>query len=186
METSHPQDLFRLDNETLAFRYTATVSHRNGDPLERLDDPVKLRQWLAANDLDPGVIPTSDQLDQARQLREAIYRLGATLADGQPPAQLDLARVNSAAAAGTPSPVLDADGMRWSLGSEDPVGAALAVLARNAIEVLGSPTRQRIKTCEGPDCAGLFVDTSRAGARRWCSMNTCGNKNKKDRLRAKS
>ncbi len=82
METSHPQALFRLDNETLAFRYTATVSHRNGDPLERLDDPVKLRQWLAANDLDPGVIPTSDQLDQARQLREAIYRLGATLADG--------------------------------------------------------------------------------------------------------
>ncbi|MEU7880960.1 CGNR zinc finger domain-containing protein [Microbispora bryophytorum] len=33
-----------------------------------------------------------------------------------------------------------------------------------------------------PGCAGLFLDTSRGANRRWCSMNTCGNKVKKARL----
>ncbi|MGP4017932.1 CGNR zinc finger domain-containing protein [Saccharopolyspora sp. 5N708] len=41
-----------------------------------------------------------------------------------------------------------------------------------------------MKNCEGPGCAGLFLDTSRAGNRRWCSMNTCGNKVKKSRINA--
>ncbi|MGG2464588.1 CGNR zinc finger domain-containing protein [Streptomyces sp. RGM 3693] len=31
---------------------------------------------------------------------------------------------------------------------------------------------------------GLFVDTSRGGRRRWCSMATCGNKVKKANLKA--
>lgn len=184
METTDPQGLFRLDNETLAFRYTATVSHRDGHPLERLDEPIKLRQWLAANDLDPGATPTATELAQARELREAIYRLGAALAHDRQPAPPDLDLLNGAAAAGAPTPVLDANGMHWSIESADPVGAALAVIARDAIHVLGTPTRGRIKTCEGPECAGLFLDTSRAATRRWCSMNTCGNKNKKNRMRA--
>ncbi|MEN2740633.1 ABATE domain-containing protein [Microbacterium sp. X-17] len=184
METSHPQGLFRLDNETLAFRYTATVSHRDGHALERLDEPIKLRQWLVVNDLDPGATPTPTELAQARELREAIYRLGAALAHDQQPALPDLDLLNSASAAGAPIPLLDANGMHWSLDSANRLGAALAVIARDAIHVLGTSTRGRIKTCEGSECAGLFLDTSRAAARRWCSMNTCGNKNKKNRMRA--
>ncbi|MCZ0982582.1 CGNR zinc finger domain-containing protein [Streptomyces diastatochromogenes] len=61
---------------------------------------------------------------------------------------------------------------------------ALGVLAADAVQVLGGPRRDRIKACEGPGCAGLFLDTSRGGNRRWCSMNTCGNKVKKARLAA--
>ncbi|MCL9761259.1 CGNR zinc finger domain-containing protein [Frankia sp. AiPa1] len=37
--------------------------------------------------------------------------------------------------------------------------------------------------CAGPDCRALFLDGSRPGRRRWCSMNTCGNKAKKAALR---
>jgi len=33
----------------------------------------------------------------------------------------------------------------------------------------------RLKLCEGHDCAWLFLDTSKNGRRRWCSMATCGN-----------
>ncbi|NUS53740.1 MAG: hypothetical protein HOV66_02595, partial [Streptomycetaceae bacterium] len=64
------------------------------------------------------------------------------------------------------------------------VGDALGVLAAEAVRVLGGPDRGRIKNCEGPGCAGLFLDTSRGANRRWCAMNTCGNKVKKSRISA--
>ncbi|NEE48667.1 CGNR zinc finger domain-containing protein, partial [Streptomyces sp. SID8455] len=35
-----------------------------------------------------------------------------------------------------------------------------------------------IRTCGADDCRLLFVDTSRPGKRRWCSMERCGNRHK--------
>ncbi|MEO1679252.1 MAG: CGNR zinc finger domain-containing protein [Pseudomonadota bacterium] len=40
----------------------------------------------------------------------------------------------------------------------------------------------RIKKCAGPRCGWLFVDESRNGRRRWCSMETCGNRAKARRF----
>ncbi|TIU06903.1 MAG: CGNR zinc finger domain-containing protein, partial [Mesorhizobium sp.] len=34
-----------------------------------------------------------------------------------------------------------------------------------------------------PRCGWLFLDTSRGGKRRWCSMRTCGNREKVSRHR---
>ena len=36
----------------------------------------------------------------------------------------------------------------------------------------------RIRECESPECALLFVDTSRPGRRRWCSSAACGSKDR--------
>jgi predicted RNA-binding Zn ribbon-like protein len=46
--------------------------------------------------------------------------------------------------------------------------------------------RARIRLCENPKCAGLFLDGSRAGIRRWCSMRTCGAAAKKRAYRART
>ena len=51
-------------------------------------------------------------------------------------------------------------------------------MAREAIELLGGPDGARIRQCQGPVCAILFLDTSRKGDRRWCSMSACGNRAK--------
>ncbi|MFJ5881348.1 CGNR zinc finger domain-containing protein [Kitasatospora cineracea] len=175
--------LFRLDNEVLAFRFTATVSDRAGAaPRERLTDPDRLRLWLHAAGLDVPAVPPAG-LQDALLLREAVYRAGLAVAAARPPAPADAAALNATAAAGRPSPALDADGLAvWHLGGPDQVADALAVLAADAVRVLGGPDRDRVKACEGPGCAGLFLDTSRGTNRRWCSMNTCGNKVKKARL----
>ena len=37
---------------------------------------------------------------------------------------------------------------------------------------------RQIKACEGQHCSLLFVDRTRARARRWCSMGLCGNRAK--------
>jgi predicted RNA-binding Zn ribbon-like protein len=58
------------------------------------------------------------------------------------------------------------------------VHAALASLARDAIDLLGGPHATRVRECAAEDCALLFVDASRPGRRRWCSMEGCGNRAK--------
>ncbi|MFD7731375.1 CGNR zinc finger domain-containing protein [Kitasatospora phosalacinea] len=174
--------LFRLDNEVLAFRFTATVSDRAGaTPRERLTDPGRLELWLHAAGLGvPGVSPA--ELLDALALREAVYRAGLAVAATRPPDPADAAVLNAAAAAGRPTPRLERGIALWHLGGEAPVADALGVLAADAVHLLGGPDRSRVKACEGPGCAGLFLDTSRGTNRRWCSMNTCGNRVKKARL----
>ena len=41
-----------------------------------------------------------------------------------------------------------------------------------------------VKRCAATDCGGLFLDTSRTHRRRWCTMASCGNRDKVRRYRA--
>lgn len=54
----------------------------------------------------------------------------------------------------------------------DRLDAMLWPIARSAAELLLSPDLRRVKRCAG--CPWLFVDQSRNGSRRWCSMDDCG------------
>jgi predicted RNA-binding Zn ribbon-like protein len=47
---------------------------------------------------------------------------------------------------------------------------------------------ERLHSCGGERCEWMFLDLSKNGKRRWCSMATCGNdaKVKKFRSRSKS
>lgn len=177
-------DVFRLDNDVLAFRFTATVSDRGtAMPRERLTDPERLRLWLDAAAL-PVPRLSGSALERAKRLREAIQRLGTATAAHLPLAADDLAVLNDAASAGRAVPELGTEGAHWRLSGSDPLRDALGVLAADAIRALGG-AESRVRICEGVGCAGLFVDTSRGGTRRWCSMNTCGNRAKKARSAAR-
>ncbi|WP_406503152.1 CGNR zinc finger domain-containing protein [Streptomyces sp. NBC_00212] len=182
--TEDVRRVFRMDNEVLAFRFTATVSNRAGmEPRERLTGPARLKMWLQATGLDvPDVSPTD--LEDAADLREAIYRIGSAIAAGEQPDSNDVHTLNTVAAAGHAKAALGHEHAEWHLTDTTPVGDALGVVAADAIHILGGPDRSRIKNCQGPGCAGLYLDTSRGANRRWCSMNTCGNRVKKSRLAA--
>ncbi|SNS66999.1 Conserved protein containing a Zn-ribbon-like motif, possibly RNA-binding [Streptosporangium subroseum] len=178
------REVFRLDNETLAFRFTATVGSRRADPFERLTTPARLDLWLDANGLRLGSkTARAADLVAAHELREAIHRAGKAIANNQKPAPADIDTINEAVRQGRAYLELGDGNARWRSDGPAPIGDALALIAENAIQVLGGQDRQRVKTCEGPDCGGLYLDTSRGGNRRWCSMNTCGNKAKKAAMR---
>ena len=51
-------------------------------------------------------------------------------------------------------------------------------LAISALALATSPERSQIRACPGEDCHWLFLDQSRNGTRRWCSMDSCGSKAK--------
>jgi predicted RNA-binding Zn ribbon-like protein len=65
-----------------------------------------------------------------------------------------------------------------AFGNPDAILSALALLAVEALFVL--PT-DRVRSC--PRCGWFFVDASKGGRRRWCSMETCGNREKASRRR---
>ncbi|KAA6214570.1 hypothetical protein CP973_36465 [Streptomyces albofaciens JCM 4342] len=178
-------DGFRLGNEILAFRFVATLGERRGAPVERIATPDRLRAWLVANGLGDTGMPVSEALlRDARALREAVHRAGTAVASGSAPDRADEELLNRWSARHRARLVLEGGQARWHLPEADPARAALAVVALDAVATLGGHRDGVVKRCEQDTCDGLFVDTSRGGRRRWCSMATCGNKVKKANLKA--
>ncbi|WP_370677063.1 CGNR zinc finger domain-containing protein [Pleomorphomonas sp. PLEO] len=66
-------------------------------------------------------------------------------------------------------------------------GAEMALpLARAALAIgafLALPHAGTLRMCEADPCGGVFLDTSRSQKRRWCAMDSCGNRVKAQRHR---
>lgn len=61
----------------------------------------------------------------------------------------------------------------------------LAIIAIEVMGLLNSKYVEYIKKCNNHTCSLLFVDTSKNHSRRWCSMETCGNRTKVNRFSKK-
>ncbi|MEU4113416.1 CGNR zinc finger domain-containing protein [Kitasatospora sp. NPDC028055] len=154
---------------------------------EVLHRPSDLTDWLRRSRLRlpvGTVLITDDQLGAARTLRDALWHLAADRAHGRPGDPADRAALNRAAAHPPLVPQIAPDGTAAAPLPAD--GTQLvSTLARDAIALLTGPHADRIRECRAHDCRLLFVDTSRPGRRRWCSMERCGNRNKVRALRAR-
>ncbi len=73
---------------------------------------------------------------------------------------------------------------QWRLRSPTSVADALGVIAADAISIIAGARDGRLALCASPTCRAAFFDTSRSRTRRWCDMNTCGNREKKARFHA--
>jgi predicted RNA-binding Zn ribbon-like protein len=62
----------------------------------------------------------------------------------------------------------------------DPVARLLLIV----LEALRSGRWQRFKLCREPTCRASYYDASKAAVKIWCSMETCGSRNKMRRYRA--
>jgi len=166
---------FRTGRACLDFVHTGGVGRWIA--AELVHDETDLARWLA-HVLDlPHVEARPEDLPAARRLREALWNLAQDRVAGRPLGRTARAEVNAAAAAPALVPRLESDG---SAGLAGPIRAqqALSTLARDAIDLFSGPLGDRIRACEAPDCELLFVDASRPGRRRWCSMERCGSLSK--------
>lgn len=173
---------FRLGLGHPVLEFVATRAGRQREPLERLSTPGDLARWLELSELAPKARCDEELLDRARELREAIYRTLTKAREGTQPARKDLRLLNEWARQPSPTPQLTAR-LQLAMTSPEPGAAALATLARAAIELIASPTLPRIRNCANPTCSLMFIDHSRPGRRRWCSMEGCGNRAKTARYR---
>ena len=115
------------------------------------------------------------------ELREAIAALFAAIRDGAPLPLPALSTLDAATRAGSADRSLKAAGRfaEWARreGDPPPLRPAWAV-AEDAARILTSSERDRLCQCGDAECGWFFLDTSRNRTRRWCSMESCGNRNK--------
>ena len=113
-------------------------------------------------------------------LRETIFRCFAATASGDAPAEDDLAALNAALAAAPARQRVRPGG--WDVGTPEPsAGALLAPTLWSAADLLVGSQLARVRQCANPECGWLFLDNSKSGNRRWCSMSACGNRAKAHR-----
>jgi predicted RNA-binding Zn ribbon-like protein len=177
---------FQFVGGSLAVDFVNTVGNRLAGPREYLTDLGELSRWSRlAGFPDNLALPGSeDLLTRAREVRETLYRLLQPLAGGHAPDPGRLAPVNAQLRAIVASRSLACigDGVGWTW-TEAPgaLDALLGPILLDAADLLVSGTFRRLHECEGPRCGWLFLDRSRSGRRRWCSMADCGNRAKVSR-----
>ncbi|MEU3624750.1 hypothetical protein BS329_34780 [Amycolatopsis coloradensis] len=174
---------FRLGT-VLATSFTGTLSERHGNAVERIPVPHRLVDWLTVNGLAVDSCTTA-QLDLARELRESIHAAATAAAnqDALPASAVEV--INECSVQGRAAAVLTPEGTRrWRLGSGSCVEDALGVIAADAIDVISGERDGKLALCASPTCQAAFFDTSQSRTRRWCDMNTCGNRQKKARFTA--
>nr|WP_163501755.1 CGNR zinc finger domain-containing protein [Halomonas socia] len=173
---------FRLGN-VLATSFTATLTERRGNAVERIPTPQRLVDWLVVNGLAVGGCTTA-QLEHARELREAIHTAATAIAtqDALPATAIQI--INDCSIQGRAAAILTLEGNRqWQLGTAS-VEDALSVIAADATSIISGERDGKLALCASPTCQAAFFDTSQSRTRKWCDMNTCGNRQKKARFTA--
>ncbi|MEV6046772.1 CGNR zinc finger domain-containing protein [Streptomyces xanthochromogenes] len=174
---------FRL-GKVLATSFTATLTERCGDAVERIPVPRRLVDWLSVSGLAVESC-NAQQLERAWELRESIHAAATAAARREPLPASAVQVINEHSTEGRAAAILTPERNRqWRLGSASPVEDALGVVAADAIDIITGERDGRLALCASPTCQAAFFDTSRSRTRRWCEMNTCGNREKKARFNA--
>ncbi|WP_307849401.1 CGNR zinc finger domain-containing protein [Qaidamihabitans albus] len=149
---------------------------------EALADPAVLARFLSERDVHPDSLPgdrppSGDDLDQVHALRREVRRVLEGPAEEH---VVDGANRLVARAGTGPALHRDAEG-RWQWYVTTTRQASLAdelavLIGTGILGALRSLSHDRFRHCASPVCDGMFVDTSRAGRRRYCMPEICGNR----------
>jgi len=94
---------------------------------------------------------------------EAVPLVNAMLADGRALPQL-----------------VRHDDMDWHIHASDPEEPlAMRILVETAmafVDVIRADEYGRVRVCDADDCAGVYVDFSKNGSKRYCDAGNCGNR----------
>jgi predicted RNA-binding Zn ribbon-like protein len=196
-QTSENNSFIVAPRSAMCIDFANTVAWRGSSPAESLRSFSDLTKWCT----DTGLIPArlSHQLrkwpdkhpkraaeifDEAIALRETIYRVFHSVAAGTHPDEADLELLSRALADAPLRTTIQrtADGFGWQLSeSKTTVSSLLAPVLWSSGDLLVGPQLARLRECSNDKCLWLFIDDSKNGTRRWCSMQACGNRAKAHR-----
>lgn len=185
-----------------ALDFVNTVTGRDQEPRDWLDSYASLLAWATLVRLlpekhlrtltkkmhgEPGAAGRA--LIRAKGLREDLFALVSAVASGNAPPKSALAALREHWLAG-----VDAHELRFESGrviTDIRADAAdfdliAAIIAYRMVEHVMPQPIDRLRMCGGKNCAWVFLDSSKAGRRRWCDMAVCGNVAKAQRFYARS
>ena len=188
---------FESGNISLDFANT-NEWHASEHPVEHLADYSDLVNWgveaglvsaEAAEDLRQFAMDHPEaaarSYDSAIQLREAIYQVFSHHFAGTPIPESAITLLNAIASQAMAHLQLTRhEGTyQWNFPSTlQGVDLILWPVARHATQLLTSDQASRVRECEDDrGCGYLFIDQTKNHSRRWCSMESCGNRAKAKR-----
>ncbi|MFC4112005.1 CGNR zinc finger domain-containing protein [Nonomuraea zeae] len=177
----------------LSLEFVSTVRADRSGLIDTLSDADGLTAWArdhaAELGLDPGFSATEESRQETVRLRLAVRALFARAVAPGPPSRADaadlpgfeeaLALVNATALAAPTAPALSWDGeAEPELHTVPAVPADASArlrarLAAAAMELLASPDRALLRTCQAPRCVLYFIREH--PRQEWCST-ACGNR----------
>ncbi len=166
-----------------------TIRMQDKRRTDRLLDPAAEREWLEDNGLSAfaETVPAETAHDLLVELRELIFRVLADLERNGELSKESLRLLQERAASLTLEMSFNQEegSLKLSyMGKAGPDAVAYPIV-RSLADTLATVPADRIRKCEHDDCLLRFVDTSKSGKRRWCSMETCGNRHKAAEFYAK-
>jgi predicted RNA-binding Zn ribbon-like protein len=194
---SGPIHQFELSGGALCLDFANTLGDRPREVEEHLHDWRDLVSWaeqaglMSKRDaaglrrMDPAPPAEARAFARALELREHLYRLFSAIAAERSPDHRDLDALNAALGEALREARVESSGSGfvWSWAEAGPaVARILRPVVRSAADLLVSPDRPDVRECASETCSWLFVDRSRTHRRRWCSMKTCGNRDKARRF----
>lgn len=196
MTMTHHQ--FEWDGNHPVLNFVNTLDERFSEqPLERLTNYGALLNFMEQSQLlNSDVVSVMGQytttawaeqtLQAVLKLRESLWMLLDSRENEGHEAQRAIAQIASEIKHAHDARELEQSGygLRWEWKQGDDVRRPLWELALKIENLLVSEDARLIKQCAAEDCGVFFLDKSRAGTRRWCSMSNCGNRNKVRRFRA--
>lgn len=151
------------------------------DPGEdHLEEPTVAAAWAASLDLDVANPPSDAELAHTREVRALIDRVFRRFASGAHPDPDDVDALRARYASAVQRAGVEPDGNTYRLiwpaeGDRTWTDVEDQIIA-SAVDLLRTGPLARVGAC--PECHWLFLDTSRNGRRRWCSMAACGGRDK--------
>lgn len=186
---------FKTKTGWLCLDFANTVEwHASDNPEETLSTYADLVHWATKNkivspDVAEKLIRESEKeptkakgvLDQAIQIREAIYGIFSSTSSGNQIRESDLSVLNDAINKMMPNQRLSTNNgdftWDWEM-NPDRMDSIIWPVVWSAAELLTSDASKRVGRCADEKCGWLFWDSSRNKSRRWCDMRDCGNRAK--------
>jgi len=161
-----------------------TVLMRDGQSVDLLQSRDGALQWLEGNGLLQGDLP---QDADGEAISGMLLRLRDICADALADLRLE-GRLSdrtfagleqeSGALAVTVRMEREGDVPRLIQEGRSASDRIVYEVLRSLTDTLAQYPPDRIRKCEHDSCVLHFVDTSKGGKRRWCSMELCGNRRK--------
>jgi predicted RNA-binding Zn ribbon-like protein len=188
-----------LDSGNLVLDFANTAEfHASDQPDEFINSYADLVSWSEAAGIlskkearallsksrnEPRI--AAKALHNALDLRELIFRIFSAIAGDETPKSEDLEEFNRILtwSLNNVQIIGDKEHFTWGWGDMgDSFDSPMWPIAQETANLLTSQNINRVGECQDDrGCGYLFIDTSRNHSRRWCSMETCGNRAKAQR-----
>jgi predicted RNA-binding Zn ribbon-like protein len=148
------------------------------EPTESFDSPEALGAWLLLNGLTPeDVRPGPADLRRAVELREALRRILLSNTGLDMDTEAEFAVLDDVASRAQVELHFGDNASRLVPGSTGSA-AALGRIVVAVHDAMADGSWSRLKACRASDCEWAFIDSAKNHSRQWCSMGSCGNREK--------